>query len=97
MVEGGASGPSSGRPLLDIFRLFRIPPSPPDLYFLLFTTRDYQLTTKFHSFCFRRGITQWRHDGSHTLSRVCLRFPQSCDMRRGLFRDDVSGQLRMAD
>jgi len=37
------------------------PPSPPALYFLLLTVRDYQLTTKFRSFCFRRGITYWRH------------------------------------
>ena len=34
----------------------RIPPSPPALYFLLLTVRDYQLTTKFQSFCLRRGI-----------------------------------------
>src|SRR5215472_4370133 len=48
----------------------RIPPSPPALYFLLLTVRDYQLTTKFQSFCFRRGNKNknWRQDGSHTLS-----------------------------
>ena len=32
----------------------RIPPSPPDLWFLLFTVRDYQLTTKFRSFASAR-------------------------------------------
>ena len=34
-----------------------------------FTVRDYQLTTKFQSFCFgRRGIRHWRQHGSHTVS-----------------------------
>lgn len=46
----------------------RIRPSPPYLYFLLFAVRDYQLTAKFRSFCFRSGNTHGKQNGSHTLS-----------------------------
>ena len=45
----------------------RIPPSPPVLYFLLFAVPDYQLTTKFQSFCFRRGISYRRQHGVRAL------------------------------
>ncbi len=56
----------------------RIPPSPPVLLFLLFTARDYQLTTKFQSFCFRRGNkvleAEWQ---SHSIARSAL----GCDFQ----------------